>query len=119
MKNQGGIVFRDVFSLLSKIRKEDLERIVLVGGQALIFWADYYDIDEEEAGIPLMSKDIDFLGGQEIAEHCAMLIVSTPGNEYNNWSTTNKTFNTAKLISAIKSVAIEQCAICQALHERT
>jgi hypothetical protein len=67
------IEFTDVLSLLAKLTEEELEQLILVGGQALAFWADYYDFKEEEHGVSLMSKDIDFLGGTEVAEHCAKL----------------------------------------------
>jgi hypothetical protein len=43
------------------------EQIVLIGGQAIAFWAGYYALAER----PLTSKDIDFCGGRRSAELCA------------------------------------------------
>ena len=52
----------------------DLEHpVVLVGGQALNFWASYYEdrVAELAAGAPYTSKDIDFLGSHEAVKECA------------------------------------------------
>ncbi|KAB2841543.1 MAG: hypothetical protein F9K47_11110, partial [Burkholderiales bacterium] len=40
---------------------------VLVGGQALAFWADYYRIPLDDA-LPVVSKDADFLGDRALVE---------------------------------------------------
>lgn len=40
---------------------------VLVGGQALAFWADYYRIALDDA-LPVVSKDADFLGDRALVE---------------------------------------------------
>ncbi len=40
---------------------------VLVGGQALAFWADYYRIPLDDA-LPAVSKDADFLGDRALVE---------------------------------------------------
>jgi hypothetical protein len=49
-------------------------QIVLVGGQALNFWAEHY-MERARAALlpyaPYTSRDIDFVGGQEEAKHCA------------------------------------------------
>ncbi|MHB8878784.1 MAG: hypothetical protein ACYC8T_34215 [Myxococcaceae bacterium] len=49
------------------------DAIVLVGGQAVNFWADYYaKTDPVLAGRqPFTSKDIDFRGNQKAVESCA------------------------------------------------
>lgn len=52
----------------------DLEHpVVLVGGQALNFWASYYEdrVAELAAGGPYTSKDIDFLGSHDAVRECA------------------------------------------------
>lgn len=43
---------------------------VLVGGQALAFWADYYGIRIDDA-LPAVSKDADFLGDRVLVERIA------------------------------------------------
>lgn len=40
---------------------------VLVGGQALAFWVDYYRIEMDDA-LPAVSKDADFLGDRSLVE---------------------------------------------------
>lgn len=35
--------------------------LVLVGGQALAFWVDYYGVSPHESGVPAISNDVDFL----------------------------------------------------------
>ena len=53
----------DVRPVLAKIA--DLERdLVLVGGQAVNFWASYYErrVPELAREAPFTSKDIDFCG---------------------------------------------------------
>jgi hypothetical protein len=47
--------------------------VVLVGGQAVNFWADYYASEDPELGTrsPLTSKDIDFHGDRDQAQQCA------------------------------------------------
>lgn len=55
--------FRDVLAVVEKV--PDLTGIVLVGGQALNFWAEKLDIaTADAAGLygPALSDDIDFLG---------------------------------------------------------
>lgn len=52
----------------------DLEHpVVLVGGQALNFWASYYRdrVADLAAGGPYTSKDIDFLGSHDAVRECA------------------------------------------------
>lgn len=51
--------------------------IVLIGGQAIAFWANYYNLADR----PLTSKDIDFCGGKQAARLCAIRLhgaVSVP-----------------------------------------
>jgi hypothetical protein len=47
--------------------------MVLVGGQAVIFWAEYYRarVAELESAAPFTSKDTDFLGPAAAVEYCA------------------------------------------------
>ncbi|HTN91389.1 MAG TPA: hypothetical protein VL242_47300 [Sorangium sp.] len=48
-------------------------RIVLIGGQAINFWAEYYSsrVEELAAEAPFTSKDIDFCGAREAVKECA------------------------------------------------
>jgi hypothetical protein len=47
--------------------------IVLVGGQAVNFWADFYENDAPRLADhgPYMSKDVDFLGSLDAVRECA------------------------------------------------
>ncbi|HEU4729666.1 MAG TPA: hypothetical protein VFT22_17345 [Kofleriaceae bacterium] len=47
--------------------------IVLVGGQAVNFWANFYEDRAPELAVhaPYTSKDIDFLGSREAVRECA------------------------------------------------
>jgi hypothetical protein len=48
------------------------DEIVLVGGQAVAFWADYYHARESVAAVgPVNSRDIDFCGPSQAALRCA------------------------------------------------
>ena len=71
--------FVDVRSVLAKI--VDLERdLVLVGGQAVNFWASRYQPRVPELGreAPFTSKDIDFCGDQKAVRICADRLGGTP-----------------------------------------
>lgn len=62
----------DVRPVLAKIA--DLERdLVLVGGQAVNFWASYYErrVAELASEAPFTSNDIDFCGDQRAVRMCA------------------------------------------------
>jgi hypothetical protein len=62
----------DVKPVLAKIA--DLERdLILVGGQAVNFWASYYEhrVPELAREAPFTSKDIDFCGEQAAVRVCA------------------------------------------------
>lgn len=48
--------------------------MVLIGGQAVAFWAHYYAITD----LPLTSKDIDFCGNKRAAELCAERLGGSP-----------------------------------------
>jgi hypothetical protein len=64
--------YLDVRPVLAKVA--DLEReLVLVGGQAVNFWASYYErrVPELALGAPFTSKDIDFCGDQQTVRLCA------------------------------------------------
>jgi hypothetical protein len=61
-------------------RLADLEHeIVLVGGQAVNFWANYYEkrVPELAEGAPYTSKDIDFIGPHAAVEECARRLGGT------------------------------------------
>jgi len=64
--------YLDVRPVLAKVA--DLERdLVLVGGQAVNFWASYYEhrVPELAHEAPFTSKDIDFCGDQRAVRLCA------------------------------------------------
>ncbi len=50
--------------------------VVLIGGQALNFWADRFEQSSAELadGAPYTSKDIDFCGNAEHVQRCAQLL---------------------------------------------
>lgn len=59
---------------LTRLLKAAPDDLILVGGQALAFWADYYGVDAEQSGFSgAISRDADFLGMRknvgEIAKH--------------------------------------------------
>jgi hypothetical protein len=61
-------------------RLADLEHpIVLVGGQAVNFWASYYEARAPElaAHAPYASKDIDFMGSRHAVRECARRLGGT------------------------------------------
>lgn len=69
----------DVRPVLAKIA--DLERdLVLVGGQAVNFWASHYQrrVPALEREAPFTSKDIDFCGDQKAVRFCADRLGGTP-----------------------------------------
>jgi hypothetical protein len=70
---------REAQSLLTKLSTE-ADSIVLIGGQALNFWAEYYldRVPELEAGAPYTSKDIDFCGNRKAVARCAALLDGKP-----------------------------------------
>lgn len=66
------LTYEQASRILAKLA--DLEHpVVLVGGQALNFWASYYEdrVAELAAGAPYASKDIDFVGPHEAVKECA------------------------------------------------
>ena len=66
------LAYVDVRPLLAKVA--DLGReLVLVGGQAVNFWASYYErrVPELAREAPFTSKDIDFCGDQRAVRVCA------------------------------------------------
>ena len=57
---------------------DERERIVLIGGQSLSFWAERYgDSAELSASAPYTSKDIDYFGGADDVVRCAKLLGGT------------------------------------------
>jgi len=66
------IGYRDTSAVLRRLG-DLVERIVLVGGQAVNFWADFYQsrVPEVKDLAPFTSKDIDFLGTRASMEACA------------------------------------------------
>jgi hypothetical protein len=73
------LVYVDVRPILAKVA--DLGReLVLVGGQAVNFWASYYEprVPELAREAPFTSKDIDFCGDQRAVGICAERLGGTP-----------------------------------------
>jgi len=64
------LAYSEIRAILAKLTGAN---IVLVGGQALNFWADYYlpNVKELAAGWPYTSKDIDFCGTRHAVVDCA------------------------------------------------
>jgi len=63
----------EAYELLSQLPEELAERIVLIGGQALLLWAEYYLIDQS-TGLQyefLASNDLDFMGKRPEVIECA------------------------------------------------
>ena len=94
-----GYGFRDIVNYLAQLDKRYQKELVLVGGQALIFWADYYYVSDEQAETTLLSKDIDFLGNYETAEYCSNIW----GGELYKPNFDDQTPNTAKVVFSIEN----------------
>ena len=58
---------KDVYHILEAIPEPG--EVILIGGQALNFWAEYYSRKDPSLNtyLPFVSEDIDFLGGMDIA----------------------------------------------------
>ena len=69
--NSPGLTYRDTLRLLRQLG-DVTEHAILVGGQAVNFWAERYRarVPELQAG-PFASKDIDFQGVRQVASTCA------------------------------------------------
>ncbi|MEZ4297217.1 MAG: hypothetical protein R3B70_19790 [Polyangiaceae bacterium] len=65
-----GLTFRDIKTVLARLQGA---KIVLIGGQALNFWAEHFlpRAPELAAGAPYTSKDIDFCGDRAAVIDCA------------------------------------------------
>ncbi|MBI4705305.1 MAG: hypothetical protein HY744_29720 [Deltaproteobacteria bacterium] len=66
----GDLAYAQIVPLLRRLGGMDL---VLVGGQAVNFWAERYlgRVAEIGAGLPYTSKDIDFCGDRQATAECA------------------------------------------------
>lgn len=73
------LAYRDTAAILRRLGPA-ASRIVLVGGQAVNFWADYYldRVDALAADAPFTSKDIDFLGSRASVKECAERLLVDP-----------------------------------------
>lgn len=72
------LAYLDVRHILAKVA--DLERdLVLAGGQAVNFWASYYQdrVSELAAEAPFTSNDIDFCGDKRAVRVCAERLKGT------------------------------------------
>lgn len=99
---KGGFKLSEVSEVICKISESESDKFVLIGGQALNFWAELY-LDNKRDLAPLASKDIDFLvNGSETdlikmkegfegklllqdnieSVHCAVLIVENFQKKY-------------------------------------
>jgi hypothetical protein len=72
-----GLSYRDTQPILAKLRGTSA---VLVGGQALNFWAERYlpRVPELGRGAPYTSKDIDFCGNRHAVLECAQRLGGQP-----------------------------------------
>lgn len=66
------LAYSDVEPVLARLASLP-EQVILVGGQALNFWAEYYvdRLPALQAQAPFTSKDIDFVGSAAAARACA------------------------------------------------
>ena len=73
MAETGDFSVSDADALLELIYSEPTGRIVIVGGQAVNFWADRYAADKSEllAYRPFTSRDLDLLGSMANAYRLA------------------------------------------------
>ncbi|MBT4936738.1 hypothetical protein HON22_02370 [Candidatus Peregrinibacteria bacterium] len=60
MSDKEKFTFSEVLKHLNKLPEAETRKVVLVGGQALNFWADVY-LHQEPISHPFASKDLDFL----------------------------------------------------------
>jgi hypothetical protein len=69
------------FSEVFKIRNADGQPYVLIGGQAVNYWAERYLLREADLRPlqPFTSRDIDFKGGREDVQRIARQLDQTPG----------------------------------------
>lgn len=67
------LAYVDVKPILARLGKDLTSRLVLVGGQAVNFWADYYShrVPALAREGPFTSKDIDFCGDKQAVRLCA------------------------------------------------
>ncbi len=72
------LAYIDVRPVLAKVADLDRE-LVLVGGQAVNFWASHYEsrVPELAREGPFTSKDIDFCGDREVVRICAARLNGT------------------------------------------
>lgn len=70
--SHGGLTYRDTEALLLRLG-DTAERVVVVGGQALNFWASYYEprVAELRAEAPFTSKDVDLCAPRADVEELA------------------------------------------------
>lgn len=69
-----GLTFDDARWVLERL--DPVAPLLLIGGQALNFWCDYFADARPELRLqgPLASKDIDFQGARWLVEKCAELL---------------------------------------------
>src|SRR5260370_39061831 len=68
------------FSAVFKIRDADGQPYILIGGQAVNYWAEHYLSTEPQLAKwqPFTSEDIDFKGGRADVERIAQQLVLKP-----------------------------------------
>lgn len=82
-------------------------RALLIGGQALAFWAQYYGITPEGVLAPNVTRDVDFLGTAEVALELAEALRSE-GWRYWQPSVDDATSQTAKLSKRVAGQRVKQ-----------
>lgn len=70
------LTYADALKLLARLQGLAPQSLVLVGGQAVNFWAERYLPRNPglALGAPYTSKDIDFCAGPDVVEECARLL---------------------------------------------
>lgn len=63
----------DCERVFQKLHAEGIDPIV-VGGQAINLWLDYYGADIQALAAPVASKDLDVIGDQELAQRCSAVL---------------------------------------------
>jgi len=113
------------FSEALAIRNPSGQPYVLIGGQAVNFWAERYQRDEPALKnyAPFTSRDIDYLGGKADVEHMASQLKRKPIYPY--WramtalagiiplrlETNESVIEVVRLVPGIKSETVEKSAL--------
>jgi hypothetical protein len=67
--------------IVSSLLSAAPEKLVLVGGQSLAFWVDYYGIDRVGSNVPAISNDVDFLSASAADTHSVEKLATAMGGQ--------------------------------------